>query len=239
MQLGIYPFWFWNSDQEEQETLRQLEMFADINCQGVVLHGREGNQVPYMSEEWLQCIKNCCRKAKELNLKLWLYDEEGYPSGNAGGRIPAEFPELLPKCIDFEYGSITGEVFAAYHPQTLKRITDPGFTGTALCLKKRTGFRHVDVLNKRSCEEFMRRTHHLWEKELKEYFGNVIECVYTDDISIFEGYMDGIPWSDTLPEEYEKHFVWTILSRTLTDPRHGCAHEGDPRGAVYCGGVFV
>ena len=33
------------------------------------------------------------RKGKELGMKVWIYDENSYPSGFAGGHVPDEMPE--------------------------------------------------------------------------------------------------------------------------------------------------
>ncbi len=45
------------------------------------------------SEEKWQSFLRGVKKAKELNMALWLYDERGYPSGTAGGLTLKDHPE--------------------------------------------------------------------------------------------------------------------------------------------------
>lgn len=70
-------------------------------------------------------------KGKEIGLDIWIYDENSYPSGFAGGHVPEEMPEsynqgqglaltktdLLPDKTD-EYFIILkkeGDKWAGYH----------------------------------------------------------------------------------------------------------------------------
>lgn len=110
---GFYPFWFWNGMQNEPEITAQLKEFADSGCRGAVLHARKGNQIPYLSDRWIELVEFACEEARKLNLKIWIYDEEGYPSGNAGMRIQKEHPELIQKCLHFAY-SATDPASPAY-----------------------------------------------------------------------------------------------------------------------------
>ena len=41
----------------------------------------------YLTPTGMKSFKSFCDKAKSKNMELWLYDEQGYPSGNAGGRV--------------------------------------------------------------------------------------------------------------------------------------------------------
>ena len=40
-----------------------------------------------MSPEYLQIVKDCVNKAKEEKMFAWLYDEDRWPSGAAGGLV--------------------------------------------------------------------------------------------------------------------------------------------------------
>ena len=44
----------------------------------------------YLSDEGMKATKRFCEEAKALGMDLWLYDEEGYPSGNAGDLVIKE-----------------------------------------------------------------------------------------------------------------------------------------------------
>ena len=70
---------------------------------GFFLHARSGLKTPYFSDEWFDCIRACSEKAKELGLKPWLYDENGWPSGAAGGKLLSDY-ECLENYLTFSFG---------------------------------------------------------------------------------------------------------------------------------------
>jgi len=84
------PFWAWNCKLEKQELLRQLEILKKMGFGGGHIHVRSGMDTPYLSEEYLELIKACIQKAKQENLLTWLYDEDRWPSGAAGGLVTGE-----------------------------------------------------------------------------------------------------------------------------------------------------
>lgn len=57
---------------------------------GAHLHPRTGLETPYLSEEFMDRIKGCLAKAKQENLQVYLYDEDRWPSGFAGGLVTKE-----------------------------------------------------------------------------------------------------------------------------------------------------
>ena len=41
-----------------------------------------------MGDEWFRDYKTAVNAAKQLKLEVWIYDEDGWPSGFAGGLVP-------------------------------------------------------------------------------------------------------------------------------------------------------
>lgn len=206
---GLYPFWFWNGTQEESEIERQLELFRLCGCKGVVIHSRIGNKIPYLSERWLELVRCACAKAKKLGLVIWLYDEDGYPSGNAGNQIPKLRPELIQKTIWFKYEGTDPDrpAFAAFDPATWRMIDEKTVpAGTDALRFTMKELYHVDTMNPEAGKLFIEFTHEKYAAALAEYFGNVIQAVYTDDESIECCLKDAFPWSPVLAEEYRKRF---------------------------------
>ncbi|MBQ3482614.1 MAG: hypothetical protein IJA78_00370 [Clostridia bacterium] len=81
------PFWAWNNDLEEQELLRQVDVLQSMGFGGYHMHVRAGMSMPYLSEEFMERIGACVEKAKQKNMLAWLYDEDRWPSGFAGGLV--------------------------------------------------------------------------------------------------------------------------------------------------------
>jgi len=88
------PFWFLNHRLTDEELIRQIDELYAAGFGGFILHARHGRLTPYMSEEWLDRMETCCRRAQELGMWAWLYDEDNWPSGPAGGRVTQEHPEF-------------------------------------------------------------------------------------------------------------------------------------------------
>lgn len=84
------PFWGWNDKLEEDELVRQIHAMKDAGVGGFFMHSRDGLETEYMGEEWFSCIKTAVKEAKSLGMYAWLYDEDRWPSGTAGGRVTRE-----------------------------------------------------------------------------------------------------------------------------------------------------
>lgn len=84
------PFWAWNTMLDQKELDRQIEVLKSMGFGGAHLHPRTGLETPYLSEEFMDRIKGCLAKAKQENLQVYLYDEDRWPSGFAGGLVTKE-----------------------------------------------------------------------------------------------------------------------------------------------------
>lgn len=54
---------------------------------GATIHCRTGLDTPYLSEEFMNLVQACIEKARELDMKIYLYDEDRWPSGAGGGEV--------------------------------------------------------------------------------------------------------------------------------------------------------
>ena len=81
------PFWAWNCKLDKEMMTRQIEYFKEMGLGGFHMHCRTGLDTPYMSEEYLGVVKACVEKAKQEKMYAWLYDEDRWPSGAAGGLV--------------------------------------------------------------------------------------------------------------------------------------------------------
>ena len=103
-EYGILPFWFLNGELDPQEMLYQLREFREKGMPGIILHGRFGLEIPYISPTYLERIKFAVEEAEKLGLKTWIYDEMNWPSGTADKRVLEARPDLAQRyieCINF------------------------------------------------------------------------------------------------------------------------------------------
>ena len=84
------PFWAWNCKLTQEELDWQLEVFKKMGFGGAHMHVRTGLTTPYLSDEFMSLIKGCVNKAKSEKMLAWLYDEDRWPSGAAGGMVTKE-----------------------------------------------------------------------------------------------------------------------------------------------------
>ncbi|VGO11481.1 hypothetical protein PDESU_00025 [Pontiella desulfatans] len=95
------PFWSWNGKLEKDELLRQIDVIKEMGMGGFFMHSRTGLETEYLGEEWFELINTCADYAESIGLEAWLYDEDRWPSGLAGG-IVSQYPEFRQKAILLE-----------------------------------------------------------------------------------------------------------------------------------------
>ncbi len=97
------PFWAINDKLNTEETKRQMKDLIDHGFGGGFFHARHGLITEYMSKEWFDNVHAALDTAKENDGYLWLYDEDLWPSGNAGGRVAGMKDEYRASTIRFEF----------------------------------------------------------------------------------------------------------------------------------------
>ena len=106
------PFWSWNGKLEKDELLRQIDVIKQMGFGGFFMHSRTGLDTEYLGDEWFELTNACADYAETLGLEAWLYDEDRWPSGTAGGMVTAnpEFSLHYMRCTivkpdDFDWNN--------------------------------------------------------------------------------------------------------------------------------------
>ena len=164
------PFWSWNGNLEADELKRQIEWMCDKGFGGFFMHARSGLQTEYLSEKWFDCIKLCCDEAKKRNMQAWAYDENGWPSGFAGGKLLAD--EKNRDCyILHSVGELDPNASVNYIIDTDELVRVSAGEASAgreyLNLKIKTAVSTTDILNPDVVDRFLNETH----QKYKENFG--------------------------------------------------------------------
>lgn len=81
------PFWAWNCQLTPELLKRQIEYLKKMGFGGFHMHSRTGMATPYLSDEFMGLVKECVEKARSEHMLAWLYDEDRWPSGAAGGLV--------------------------------------------------------------------------------------------------------------------------------------------------------
>ena len=92
------PFWSWNGELEKEELIRQSHVLGEMGFGGYFMHSRSGLITEYLGDEWFDLINSTADAGEKEGLEVWLYDEDRWPSGSAGGKV-SENPKYRMKSL--------------------------------------------------------------------------------------------------------------------------------------------
>ncbi len=223
------PFMVWNGKVTEAEIDRMLKDFKDAGCGGAFIHPRPGMITEYMSNEWYSLYRYAVDKGKEMGLDIWIYDENSYPSGFAGGHVPEEMPEsynqgqgltltktdLLPDKTD-EYFIILkkeGDQWAdiTNNLSQYKKAKGEYYLYKKTYLGKSDwygGYSYVDLLVPGVTEKFIDITMKGYEKTIKDEFGKSVFGIFTDEPNISSP--GGLRWTPDLFDVFREQWGYDL-----------------------------
>lgn len=95
MELTFLSFWAINAPLDVQALNRQMDELRELGMDGVVFHPRYYPGKPaYLSQAYMDALSGVILHAKATGMDFWIYDEDGWPSGTAGGQVMAQWPHL-------------------------------------------------------------------------------------------------------------------------------------------------
>ena len=92
------PFWSWNGELREDEVRRQIGVMQEMGFGGYFMHSRAGLITEYLGDEWFDLINAGADEGEARGMESWLYDEDRWPSGSAGGKVTID-PQYRMKSI--------------------------------------------------------------------------------------------------------------------------------------------
>ncbi|MBP1995371.1 glycosyl hydrolase [Paenibacillus eucommiae] len=104
----MLSFWFLNHDLEDDELRWQLDEMKAKKFTGIFIHPRDGLNVPYATELWFAKVTVILEHCERIGLQAWLYDEEPFPSGAAGGQVFFDKPEYKARYLTMEKFEVQG-----------------------------------------------------------------------------------------------------------------------------------
>jgi len=181
---GSIPFWSWNNTLDENELCKQIEEMKNEGIEGFIMHARTGLKDEYLGEKWFSCIEVCLKKARELGMKAWVYDENGWPSGFVGGKLLENY-DFRARYLEYNVGAFDDESFAVYvadDENGFIRVEKPT-TGVSEYhnVYLRVSPANTDILNPDVTDAFISATHEEYYKRFKESFGRELVGFFTDE----------------------------------------------------------
>ena len=98
------PFYFFNDKFNAEEIISQLDCMKENGILSFFLHVRDGKTIEeaYGTDIYFEQVRFIVKNAAKRGIKVWLYDEDSYPSGNCGGKIVMDYPELQARTLRVE-----------------------------------------------------------------------------------------------------------------------------------------
>ena len=199
------PFWSWNGHLEQGELIRQIHVLRRMGMGGFFMHSRTGLATPYLGREWFDLINACSDEAERLGMEAWLYDEDRWPSGTAGGMVTQDpafrrryvrMEECAPADVRLDDHVIA--VFVCrkdgFAVRDVRRIEPSAVSAqpsslTALVFRDvemapasfYNGFTYVDTMNPDATARFIELTHEQYARHCGSRLGGVIKGIFTDE----------------------------------------------------------
>lgn len=205
------PFWAWNCRLEREELEWQIETLQKMGFGGFHMHVRTGMDTPYLSDEYMHLIRACVDKAKSENMLAWLYDEDRWPSGAAGGLVTKDVryrerymrftphpykPEEL--CTMEHGGRGSGKLLSCYDVH----LSEDGHLLSAVQIGESDSAEHekwyayletpttdgwynnqtyVNTLSKEAIDRFIEITYESYNRTIPDEFDKTVPAIFTDE----------------------------------------------------------
>ncbi len=223
------PLWVWNDRLTEEQVRGTMRDLAGQGVRQVFVHPRPGLMTPYLGDEWFRLWKIALNEAGRLDMNVWIYDENSYPSGFAGGWVP----ELMPTSRGQGLALKESKTAPKWNDRTLAvfRLADGQAHNVSREIKagattsgdrfltatiERAGNSpwhanrsYVNLLTPGVTEKFLEVTMDAYERAIGSQFGKRVPGVFTDEPEIRPA--GGLPWTDDLPPQFEKRWGYSLI----------------------------
>ncbi len=199
------PFWSWNGELEKEELKRQVRVMKEMGFGGYFMHSRAGLITEYLGDDWFDMINAVADEGEKQGLESWLYDEDRWPSGSAGGKVTVDpqyrmkslvLTELPPEAyvpqegdLAVFYGKIEGYDIYDYRELEEGEIPAPAdgyrvMRFTVVPDAPSSGYNgttYIDTMSLKATERFIELTHEEYRKRCGDRLGRSIKGIFTDE----------------------------------------------------------
>ncbi|MHB8897377.1 MAG: glycosyl hydrolase, partial [Thermoguttaceae bacterium] len=184
---------------------------------------------PYLGDDWFRLWKVALREAQRLDMNIWIYDENSYPSGFAGGIVSEAMPEARGKRLDIKpaseapapgenliavfriagdnYENVTARVQAGEQlPKDQYLVCSYSLSPTGGWFGNRF---YVDLLHPGVTEKFIDVTLEAYRRQIGDQFGKRMPGWFTDEPHLAPG--GGLHWTPGLPELFQKRWGYSLV----------------------------
>ncbi len=198
-------FWSVNSCLKEDELRRQLHEMKSYGLGGVIFHARAGMTTEYLSEEWFRMVGVCLEEAALLGMRVWMYDEFGWPSGFVAGKLLTETKNRAGYLVYEVKDEFDDKAYAVYSRDggSVHRLRSGECAEKYHTIYLRLSDAYADVLNPEVTDQFIAATHEQYFARFASAFGKELVGFFTDEPQY---YRYATPISGVTEREYFKEY---------------------------------
>lgn len=246
------PFWAWNCELKQDILEKEIDIMKEMGMGGFHMHTRVGQSTEYLSDEYMSFVKACTEKARKENMLSWLYDEDKWPSGFAGGIITKDKKNRQKFLLaTFCPENAKGDFLAKYditldadgYLDSYRRLSEneEGENQTWYAFLETAGNSpwhnmqaYVDTLSKSAIDDFIKVTHERYKEVVGEDFGGIVPAIFTDEPQVFRKcYLDfslekkdiKLPFTTDFNDTYKKEYgadFFDTLPELVWEKKEGC-----------------
>ncbi|MBE6597608.1 MAG: hypothetical protein E7641_08080 [Ruminococcaceae bacterium] len=236
------PFWSWNCKLDEKELLRQIDELKEMGYGGFHMHCRAGMSSEYLSEDFMKLIKSCVKKAKKEDMLAWLYDEDRWPSGFAGGIVTKD-PEYRLRYLVFspnppkdgeahiDFGCfdilLSDDGTLSSYRRLEKGDSAEGdvfyaYEKVAEVTPRYNNQTYVDTMNPKAMDRFIEVTYEAYKKAVGKDFDKTVPAIFTDEPQTFKKQrLDfaaskatvALPWTDDFDDTFRAEYGESLVDK--------------------------
>lgn len=204
-----------------QATPAAMKKLKELGLGGIVCNVNFDKYL--VSQNHWDTLVRAVEACREVGLIVWIYDEEGYPSGAAGGLVLKQNPAF--EALALTYDKSRKEPFALR----------PAYEHTHASNNFYAARRFPNLIDDKAVQCFIEKTHDAYWRRLKIHFGKTIQAFFTDEPSLMAVNigqlpenvkknvrvvdpldenvkpLPSVPWVRDLPDQYRNRYGQDLL----------------------------
>jgi alpha-L-rhamnosidase len=98
-EYGPEPYYGFGGAMDETVIRRDLDTLKSLGYRAVTVQAGVDMPYPYLSDGYFKLFRTFVEEAKKRDMRVWIVDDAGYPSGFAGGKFTELKPELRMQAL--------------------------------------------------------------------------------------------------------------------------------------------
>jgi hypothetical protein len=99
-EYGPEPYYGLNGAVTVEQVERDLDTMKRLGFQAVTVQAGYNMPFAYLSPPYFAFFRTFVAQAKKRNMRVWIVDDAGYPSGFAGGKFSSDAPNLRMQALE-------------------------------------------------------------------------------------------------------------------------------------------